>query len=390
VHAGPPADSFLVDAAARIRALGKRVIADAIEIGRLLADCKDRCGHGNWLPWLEREFGWSDQQARRFIHVHELSCEGKFNKLLNLAVPISGLYLLAAPSTSEAARAAVVDRAEAGERLKHAEVRDIIVAHSPAAHRGTGAGDSTQKSTIRFLQGDCREVLPTLPAESMHSCVTSPPYWGLRDFGIPPTIWGGNPGCRHEFICESVDTEVGRGNWSQGTNGRDELQPGGVAFAREPIRSTAERGFCRFCSAWRGCLGLEPTVDLYVEHMVEVFREVRRVLRKDGVCFLNLGDSFASSVNGGSAATTKSIGNGLKPKDLCGVPWEVALALRRDGWWLRSDIVWAKPNPMPESITDRPTRSHEYVFLLTKSPRAARLLLAVHHAVRTPDPHLPG
>lgn len=136
-----------------------------------------------------------------------------------------------------------------------------------------------------------------------------------------------------------------------------------------------------------GQLGLEPTPDEYVANMVAVFREVKRVLKKDGVCWLNLGDSYVSNpgdrtkVGGfqanpsneradaeGAMAFNKH-GKGCKPKDLFGIPWRVAFALQADGWWLRSDIIWAKPNPMPESVTDRPTRSHEYIFLLTKSAR---------------------
>jgi DNA modification methylase len=134
------------------------------------------------------------------------------------------------------------------------------------------------------------------------------------------------------------------------------------------------------------CLGLEPTPELFVAHLVEVFREVRRVLRDDGVVFCNLGDSYASQGGlGKQGSTSQRIGRsnaevqereasqlpppGLKPKDLCGIPWRVAFALQADGWYLRSDIVWAKANPMPESVTDRPTRAHEYVFLLTKRPR---------------------
>jgi len=145
--------------------------------------------------------------------------------------------------------------------------------------------------------------------------------------------------------------------------------------------------FCQRCNAWRGCLGLEPTPELYVKHMVEVFREVRRVLRDDGTLWLNLGDSYAGNSSAGdkvfgnpefnanrpSRAETKTAAKivppGLKPKDLVGIPWRVAFALQADGWWLRSDIIWHKPNPMPESVTDRPTKSHEYVFLLTKSAR---------------------
>jgi DNA modification methylase len=145
-------------------------------------------------------------------------------------------------------------------------------------------------------------------------------------------------------------------------------------------------------------LGLEPTPEEYVANLVAVFREVRRVLRDDGVVFLNLGDSYAGSTMTGGNNGINSQGtykkerqfskskrmergngrwgggnipapDGLKPKDLIGIPWRVAFALQADGWWLRSDIIWAKPNPMPESVTDRPTKAHEYVFLLTKSQR---------------------
>ena len=229
--------------------------------------------------------------------------------------------------------------------------------------------------TIRLLHGDCRGILPTLPAESVHCVVTSPPYWGLRDFGIPPSVWGGDPDCQHDFHCERVATEIGRGNWAQGMNGRGEVQPGGADAKREPIRAVALRGFCR-CGAWRGTLGLEPDASMYVDHMVEVMREVRRVLRRDGTVWLNLGDGHAASVNGRSAAATKMLGRddrtfrdkpiattgfGLKPKDLCMMPARVAIALQGDGWWIRSEIIYAKPNPMPESARDRPTRAHEQV-----------------------------
>ena len=180
-----------------------------------------------------------------------------------------------------------------------------------------------------ILQGDSTEVMRGMEPESVHCVVTSPPYWGLRDYGVD------------------------------------------------------------------GAYGLEPTLDEYIANMVEVFREVRRVLRKDGTLWLNLGDAYAGSwgnyggqggPNGQRAKATERFdrpayddngrrppqsysNNGLKPKDLIGLPWRVAFALQADGWWLRSDIVWAKPNPMPESVTDRPTRAHEYVFLLSKSAR---------------------
>jgi DNA modification methylase len=142
--------------------------------------------------------------------------------------------------------------------------------------------------------GDCREVLATIPEGSVHCCVTSPPYWGLRDYGVD------------------------------------------------------------------GQLGLERSPDEYVARLVDVFRDVRRVLRPDGSLWLNLGDCYA---------TGRGRTSGLKPKDLAGVPWRAAFALQRDGWFLRSEVVWEKPNAMPEPVRDRPTRSHEYLFLLTSSAR---------------------
>jgi DNA modification methylase len=170
--------------------------------------------------------------------------------------------------------------------------------------------------------GDCLEVLRTLESGSVQTCVTSPPYWGLRDYGV------------------------------------------------------------------EGQLGLEKTPDEYVAKMVDVFREVRRVLRDDGTLWLNLGDSYAT----GGGSIGRSPGgedqgerylrqgmidtqpnrmkiDGLKPKDLVGIPWRVAFALQADGWYLRQDIIWHKPNPMPESVQDRCTKAHEYIFLMSKSER---------------------
>jgi DNA modification methylase len=171
-----------------------------------------------------------------------------------------------------------------------------------------------------LYHGDCLTELQSLSDCSVDCCITSPPYWGLRDYG---------------------------------------------------------------CS---GQLGLEKTPEEYVSNMVNLFREVRRVLKSDGTLWLNLGDSYAGSGHGylseprGKQVTNKGtnfmcdlppaeIPKGLKAKDLVGIPWRVAFALQADGWYLRQDIIWAKPNPMPESVTDRCTKSHEYIFLLTKSAR---------------------
>ncbi len=217
-----------------------------------------------------------------------------------------------------------------------------------------------------ILHGDCRDILPTLPKKSVHCVVTSPPYWGLRSYGhwFIQTVWDQWGGTALDAFCppkKNKDRWLFRMRWR-----------------------AAERGSGVFSldkKTWIGCHGLEPTPELYVQHAVQIFSQVKRVLRDDGTLWLNLGDSFAGGGRGfgyggkqdtnlGCENMPKAIvPNGLKPKDLCGIPWRVAFALQADGWYLRSDIIWHKPNPMPESVTDRPTKSHEYLFLLTKSAR---------------------
>tara|TARA_R110000803_G_scaffold18748_2_gene49747 strand:+ start:360 stop:1292 length:933 start_codon:yes stop_codon:yes gene_type:complete len=172
-------------------------------------------------------------------------------------------------------------------------------------------------SSVNIHTGNCLDILPTMEAGSVNCCVTSPPYFGLRDYGNDEQI------------------------------------------------------------------GLEETPEAFVESLVNVFREVKRVLADDGTLWLNLGDSYFSDTKGsggksakqdsnkGRRHTTKKFKrtNGIKPKDLIGIPWRVALALQADGWYLRQDIIWSKPNPMPESVTDRCTKAHEYIFLLSKKPK---------------------
>ena len=231
--------------------------------------------------------------------------------------------------------------------------------------------------TVKIICANARDALAAMPEGSVHACITSPPYWGLRDYGLEPVVWG-DADCEHEWG-EQIQGRSQSGSLDGST--LDGAPPG---HERRPEWSSA---FCRRCSAWRGSLGLEPTPELYVEHIVQVMREVRRVLRDDGTLWCNLGDAYASGTGrgyprdymDGGAVTAPQMMNstprfnikecGLKPKDLVGIPWRVAFALQADGWWLRSDIIWSKPNPMPESVTDRPTRSHEYLFLLSKSAR---------------------
>ena len=233
--------------------------------------------------------------------------------------------------------------------------------------------------TVRILTGDCREVLATLPAESVHCVVTSPPYWGLRDYGTAK--WEGvNPDCDHV-----AGTLVSLRSTLR-SDGREHTGP----YPREKALMTGMpyRDICGKCGAIRidSQLGLEPTPEAHVEAIVAVFREVRRVLRKDGTVWLNYGDCYASDMKGSGgpggfvyrakggggnaqAFEPRRLNHGLKPKDLVMMPARVALALQADGWWLRSEIIWAKPNPMPESVTDRPTSAHEKVYLLAKSAR---------------------
>jgi DNA modification methylase len=239
---------------------------------------------------------------------------------------------------------------------------------------------------VQLYVGDCRAVLAELPAESVQMCVTSPPYWGLRDYGTDRQIWDGDPDCTHGWN-EELHLDVRGSGTDDGATGRQR----GEGYGRNAGRGQ----FCRNCGAWYGSLGLEPTPALYVAHLATIFDAVRRVLRKDGTLWLNLGDSYAAqrsatampaqTVAGGiggkgDAAAYRGMTKdysphldaasfGLKHKDLIGIPWRVAFALQEHGWYLRSDIIWAKPNQMPESVQDRPTRAHEYLFLLAKSER---------------------
>jgi DNA modification methylase len=235
-----------------------------------------------------------------------------------------------------------------------------------------------------LIRADARQ----LPIRSgiVQTVVTSPPYWGLRDYGT--ARWeGGDEECGHK--------KAGA-NKVFGNPAFNENRP-----SREQTDTVGFRENCGKCGAKRidTQLGLEATPEAYVAQMVSVFREVWRVLRNDGTVWLNLGDSYATGAGrafspgggaqgekyramGAQVPDTKNPNSGisifqpnrmpipgLKPKDLIGIPWRVAFALQADGWWLRQDIIWSKPNPMPESVTDRPTKAHEYVFLLTKSKR---------------------
>lgn len=246
---------------------------------------------------------------------------------------------------------------------------------------------------MEIWQGDCRAVLKHLPAESVHACVTSPPYYSLRDYGLEGTVWGGDPDHEHEWGESGRSSQRIRHGAAGGLHdGRDGYDAG---TSKEIVQTGVSTGQYCECGAWFGQLGQEPSPQEFVDHLVEVFREVRRVLRPDGVLWLNLGDTYAAQ-RGGTEMPAETIAGGvggkgddesrrgrgkqyqahryasrigLKHKDLIGIPWRTAFALQDDGWWLRSDVIWSKPNPMPESVNDRPSRSHEYMFMLTKSDK---------------------
>lgn len=211
--------------------------------------------------------------------------------------------------------------------------------------------------------GDCRETMRKWASQGVkaQTCVTSPPYYGLRDYGTAK--WeGGNVDCDH------VESEN-----KHGGQRADRNQDGYKKQFKE---------FCKKCGAIREDkqIGLEETPEEYIKAMVEVFRCVWDVLEDDGTLWINIGDSYAGNnsraSNNGRAGfgnarekVVNRTGEGLKTKDLIGIPWMLAFALRADGWYLRQDIIWSKPNPMPESVQDRCTKSHEYIFLMSKSSK---------------------
>ena len=235
--------------------------------------------------------------------------------------------------------------------------------------------------TARLYYGvDVLTGLRELLTGSVHCVCTSPPYFGLRDYNTPPLVWGGNPKCEHVWGVELPPHHPGQVKQSLQT------QLGLAKIPADPTRV----GKCLLCGAWLGQLGLEPTPQLYVQHLVEIFREVKRVLRPDGTLWINLGDSYARDAgkgqhkpgetgykqayiydqgHGRASATADLDALGLRAKNLIGIPWRVAFGLQEDGWILRNDIIWEKPNVLPESVADRCTKSHEYVFLFSQRER---------------------
>lgn len=224
---------------------------------------------------------------------------------------------------------------------------------------------------LQTIHGDCLRELRKLPAQSVHTCITSPPYWGLRSYPIPPTVWGGDDECAHKWgeviSAEPQKPQTGLKDAADAGAPRKEKRKKNRDTDGEVERPDNHGRFCATCGAWEGQLGLEPTPELYVSHVVQIFDEVWRVLRDDGTCWVNLGDVYHTGNGGAGRQGTENaqrVGRthtqpnlkarlrieGRKPSDLIGVPWLVAFAMQRSGWYLRKDNIWAKGNCMPESL----------------------------------------
>lgn len=232
----------------------------------------------------------------------------------------------------------------------------------------------------RIIQGNNIEELPNIPRGAINCIVTSPPYWGLRDYGNKPQIWDGDKNCEHDFNeYNSKLLHKNRQNLNGGTLGNPGYRKNLHGFGN------AKAGFCYKCGAWRGNFGLEPTVDLYIKHLCDIFDEAKEVLRDDGTCWVNIGDTYASGPKGNktkSGLQSENYGIGkdipmkknidwknqnIPKKSLCMIPQRFAIEMINRGWILRNTIIWHKPNCMPESAKDRFTVDFEYIYFFAKS-----------------------
>ena len=238
------------------------------------------------------------------------------------------------------------------------------------------------KNGITIYCGSVLKVLPHLP--KVNVVVTSPPYWGLRKYaGEQELVWGGKDDCKHKWATKQALNNHGDPSKKSTLGGGKNL--GANSF-------TSSNSICTLCGVWRGAFGLEQSLQMYIDHTIKILHEIRCRMYKTGVCFWNVGDSYAGggnyrgmtsentlsamqSANRGArgvhqelSALGKDTGS-AKPKDLCLIPQRVALAAQEDGWWVRSDIIWNKPNKMPESVRDRPTNAYEHILMLTKRSR---------------------
>ncbi len=237
---------------------------------------------------------------------------------------------------------------------------------------------STKKLPINeVVQGDSLSVLKTFPDNGIDMCMTSPPYWGLRDYGVEQ-IFNEDPGCEHEWIDKKLSFS------------KDGASPDGKQITnRGTLREDKECHSCSKCQAWKGQLGLEPTPEFYIEHLTEIFSEVKRVLKKEGTLWLNIGDTYSGQKIGNTEiyknpnVVTNSFTKpriDLPQKCLCMIPERLAWSLIQDGWILRNKIIWYKPNAMPSSVKDRFSNRYEFIYMFSQQQKYYFDLDAVREA----------
>lgn len=242
--------------------------------------------------------------------------------------------------------------------------------HRPAADSLERGLKSYYENEMQiFYQDDVREVLPLLPEHSVDMCITSPPYYGLRKYDGEPVIWDSVDGCQHEWEDAVIATQSG-GGWA-----KSDAQNYKKDFA---LGKVSQGNFCRLCGAWRGQLGLEPTPELYIKHLCDIFDLTKRVLKKTGTLWVNIDDSYAANRSYQIDGTKQVDGSqpnikqpqasdmGIPAKSLIGIPERFVLEMLNRGWIRRSTIIWHKGNPMPESVKDRFTSDFEYLYLFSQ------------------------
>ena len=230
--------------------------------------------------------------------------------------------------------------------------------------------------TNKVYSGSCLEVLKTFPDESIDTCITSPPYWGLRDYGTEGQIWGGDSDCEHDFT--SSTRKLHSGSWGEKDNALPHQKNATI------LNWEVEDKTCGKCGAWKGELGLEPTPEMFISNLCDIFDEIKRVLRPHGSCWVNLGDSYCRNPNsqdqtGKTGIKTmkynynfkhkKKFGSVYKAKSLVQIPSRFSIEMTNRGWILRNEIIWHKPSCLPASVKDRYTVDFEKMFFFTKNPK---------------------
>jgi len=241
-----------------------------------------------------------------------------------------------------------------------------------------GEGKSVLEVNKVYI-GNCLDELKKLPSESIDMCVTSPPYWGLRDYGTEGQVWGGDENCEHEF-----EIKEGKDPMDRGGNGDRDRKSSSESGGLHPGTKTWEMGktfsgYCNKCGAWKGELGLEPTPDMFVNDLCDIFDEVKRVLTPHGTCWVNLGDTYANTGHGKGTGNmqNKNVPGAMTPKVKCDLPQKClvqlpsrfAIEMTNRGWILRNEIIWYKPSCMPASIKDRYTVDFEKLFFFAKNKK---------------------